>query len=204
MTPLECKLCGLKKKGSTKMFPCDECKINFPSAKRCSSCGRIFPHSDKFKLGSPYCISCDVRKMKKKIAHLRGKSAKQLEDKLVDHRSDEIEDISADVEDDIVKETELKKKRRKPIVRGSFCKKKAPQTNLSDSDTQEEEEPEEKEYEKRGKKRGSSPIKREKKSKKKKFIIPSPALSDDSDIDSGLLVKIDGKVLGTIPLCLRN
>ena len=47
--------------------PCDVCKERYPSAKRCSSCGRIFPTQSRFSPGNPYCLTCDVRKMKKKL-----------------------------------------------------------------------------------------------------------------------------------------
>ena len=108
---LECKLCGLKRSGATKTTPCEECKLNFPTAKRCTSCGRIFPSSAHFKFKSSYCMSCDVRKMQKKISELSNKTYNQTkkieEHTLSDTEFSEIADNLETQLDHVFKETEI-------------------------------------------------------------------------------------------------
>lgn len=75
-----CRLCGIERTGASPKTPCDVCKERYPEAKRCSSCGRIFPTRNRFSNGSSYCRTCDIRKTKLKIKRAKKKTGVEDEE----------------------------------------------------------------------------------------------------------------------------
>jgi hypothetical protein len=144
----ECKLCGLFNEGSTRFTPCNQCKDNFPNARRCSSCGRIYPSSEKFNSGSSYCLSCHVRKMKKKLIQIRESDAPGEE--LVGGDIQSTDEMAEEefVLDNINGEGRMKKETAKGEVCASQClpfekkgkrgKKRKRVVNHSDSELEDE------------------------------------------------------------------
>lgn len=239
IAPLECKLCGMKKSGSSKMFPCDDCKMNFPSAKRCSSCGRIFPCGDKFKMDSPYCISCDVRKMKKKIGQLKAKAIAHQTSVIEDISSEEFESMAAEIEENLSDKRDNKRTQNTcgdlsdsgeeeetttlkefqvttgltDIQDGTDSKaensgiKKAGTRNKRKRDKCaapcESEEITSKGFQGSTNLEEPPPDKKTRKPKKRKIKVSDVKVSSGEEVLSGLLVKLDGKVIGCIPFLTK-
>lgn len=56
---MDCRLCGRPESVIDKKIPCDICKTDYPNAKCCRTCGRIYADTSKFI--DDRCLSCENR-----------------------------------------------------------------------------------------------------------------------------------------------